>query len=82
MKLRPDGGNVVLAAAIAKRVWVDLDDLGDEGWQLVAFVPNRGFFQDKVKQLAVFKREVGDPRAAQPVPSDTYRAQKIGRACA
>jgi len=63
-----DGGDYYLAAMIQKQDWANVDHLGEQGWEFVAFVPNpeihvKDSFPAGIVpfvQLAVFKREMKD----------------------
>jgi hypothetical protein len=61
-----DGGDYYLAAMIQKNDWMNVDHLGEKGWEFVAFVPNhevyiRDSFDENtldLVRLAVFKRQM------------------------
>ena len=63
-----DGGDYYLAAMIQKSEWMNVDHLGEKGWEFVAFVPGgEYFFRDSFDReviqgvrLAVFKRQMED----------------------
>lgn len=61
-----DGGDYYLSAMIEKSDWLNVDHLGEEGWEFVAFVPNpEVYIEDSFEpevlkhvRLAVFKRQM------------------------
>jgi len=63
-----DGGDYYLAAMIQKNEWQNVDHLGEQGWEFIAFVPNpEAYIRDSFTKeqlegvrLAVFKRQMGD----------------------
>jgi hypothetical protein len=69
VSVRWDGGDYFLGAMIQQdENWRNVDELGEKGWEFVAFVPNpeafiKGSFDADmldVVRLAVFKREVAE----------------------
>ena len=69
VKVLWDGRDYYLAAMIEKSEWMNVDDLGERGWEFVAFVPNHEvYISDSFSQgekgelrfvrLAVFKRQM------------------------
>jgi hypothetical protein len=69
VKVLWDGRDYYLAAMIEKSEWMNVDHLGEKGWEFVAFVPNHEvYISDSFSQgekgelrfvrLAVFKREM------------------------
>lgn len=61
-----DGGDYYLSAMIQKSEWMNVDHLGEKGWEFIAFVPNHEvYIKDSFPQgslqlvrLAVFKRRM------------------------
>jgi len=71
VKVAWSGGDYYLTAIIEKSDWMNVDHLGEQGWEFVAFVPNPEvyisdtFSGDKewelqYVRLAVFKRQMGE----------------------
>ena len=66
VKVQWDGGDYYLAAMVQKEDWKNIDHLGEQGWEFVAFVPDhevfiRNSFEErelKYIRLAVFKRRL------------------------
>jgi len=69
VKVLWDGRDYYLAAMIEKSEWMNVDHLGEKGWEFVAFVPNHEMYiSDSFSQgekgelrfvrLAVFKRQM------------------------
>jgi hypothetical protein len=63
-----DGGDYYLSAMVQKNEWTNVDHLGENGWEFIAFVPNHEVFisdsfskeQLEFIRLAVFKREMNE----------------------
>jgi hypothetical protein len=61
-----DGGDYYLSAMIQKSEWMNVDHLGEKGWEFIAFVPNHEvYIKDsfpegaiQLVRLAVFKRQI------------------------
>jgi hypothetical protein len=61
-----DGGDYYLSAMIQKSEWMNVDHLGEKGWEFIAFVPNHEvYIKDSFPEgslqfirLAVFKRQM------------------------
>ena len=69
VKVAWSGGDYYLTAMIEKSDWMNVDHLGEQGWEFVAFVPNpevyvSGTFESgpegelQFVRLAVFKRQM------------------------
>ncbi|HYH84357.1 MAG TPA: hypothetical protein VEX60_02680 [Pyrinomonadaceae bacterium] len=66
VKVEWDGGDYYLQAMIQKSEWMNVDHLGEKGWEFIAFVPNHevyinASFKDgelPFVRLAVFKRQM------------------------
>jgi hypothetical protein len=61
-------GDYYLSAMVQKNEWTNVDHLGENGWEFIAFVPNHEVFisdsfskeQLEFIRLAVFKREMNE----------------------
>jgi hypothetical protein len=69
VKVKWDGGDYYLAAMIQKDDWKNVDHLGEQGWEFVAFVPDHEVYirdsftkgergELQFVRMAVFKRQM------------------------